>query len=270
MGLSWFKSESNNQQKMTRILYYYNIAMLAKIWYTITIHRKGEMIMKTKLITLILSALAAASLFALTACGNGNALTETANDVSSFNESSSVESEATSEIQNDAIAEEPIGSVEQPVEEPVDTTTNNTNAGSQTNQNNSTTYAPPSNGNVNTGGNNGGSTNTGTATKPQQQQPAAPAQTQPTIHQPIYKQQWVVDQAAWSEKVPVWGNKYIEVCNTCKADITVNPIQHLLNTEHSGYHTDVISVQTGTRTIHHEEQGHYENVLICGGCTGNH
>ena len=234
--------------------------------------------MKTKLMTLCLAALATVSLLALTACGSGSALTETASDISSFEEASSAESEVTSEVESNVIAEEPIGSAEQPIEEPIDTTTNDTNAGGQTNQNNNTMHTPPSNGNVNTGGNSGGNTNvgsgntnTGTATKPQQQQQtAASVQPQPTVHQPIYKQQWVVDQAAWSEEVPVWGNKGIMVCNTCGADISGHAGEHLDETMHGGYHSENIKIQTGTRTIHHEEQGHYESVLVCGGCTGTH
>ena len=238
--------------------------------------------MKTKLMTLCLATLATVSLLALTACGNGSALTETASDISSFEEASSAESEVTSEVESNVIAEEPIGSAEQPIEEPIDTTTNDTNAGDQTNQNNNTMHTPPSNGNVNTSDNSGGNTNvgssntnTGTATKPQQQQQmVAPVQTQPTVHQPIYKQQWVVDQAAWSEEVPVWGNKVIDVCNNCGADVTGNPgahgQEHALKGEGGGHHTEIIQVQTGTKTIHHKEQGHYKNVLVCGGCTGTH
>ena len=258
------------------------MAIFTKIWYAIIILRKGEMIMKKKLITLILSALATVSLLALTACGNGNALTETASDVSSFEEVSSVESETVSEVESDTIAEEPIGSAEQPVEEPVDTTANDTNAGGQTNQNNGTTYAPPSNGNVNTGGNNGGSTNTGTATKPQQQQQtAAPVQTQPTVHQPIYKQQYVVDQAAWTETVtkPVYEWKTQYICNNCKMNLGSyeNAVQHmkdsLLSGGKCGSYTDTpVQVQVGTKTeyIQHPEKGHWENILICNGCTGDH
>ncbi len=259
---------------MTRILYYYNIAMLAKIWYTIIIHRKGEKIMKTKLITLCLTALAAVSLLALTACGNGSALTETASEVSSFEEVSSVESETVSEVESDAIAEEPIGSVEQPVEEPVDTTANDTNAGGQTNQNYNTTYTPPSKGNVNTGGNtNVGSGNINT----QQQQTVAPAQTQPTVHQPIYKQQYVVDQAAWSEEVPVYTMVPVMICNDCGAYLhtgSIDPWEHIGNhtlNGGKGSWTDTYEKQqTGTKTIFHEEIGHWENVLVCGGCTSTH
>ena len=121
------------------------------------------------------------------------------------------------------------------------------------NTNNNTTG-----GNTNSGNINGGNT---TTTQPD---------PQPTVHAPIYKQQYVVDKAAWTEEVPLWGNKEISVCNTCGADITGFSVQHLLETEHGGYHSEVIKVQTGTKTIYHEEVGHYESVLVCGGCTGTH
>jgi len=60
------------------------------------------------------------------------------------------------------------------------------------------------------------------------------------------------------------------VCNTCGADISGHAGEHLDETMHGGYHSENIKIQTGTRTIHHEEQGHYESVLVCGGCTGTH
>ena len=126
------------------------------------------------------------------------------------------------------------------------------------NTNNNTTG-----GNTNSGNINGGNT---TTTQPDPQ----PEHPQPTVHAPIYKQQYVVDKAAWTEEVPLWGNKEISVCNTCGADITGFSVQHLLETEHGGYHSEVIKVQTGTKTIYHEEVGHYESVLVCGGCTGTH
>ena len=118
-------------------------------------------------------------------------------------------------------------------------------------------------GTTNNGHTGGGNT---TTTQPDPQ----PEQPQPTVHAPIYKQQWVVDTAAWTEEVPIWGNKEISVCNTCGADITGFSVQHLLDTEHGGYHSEVIKVQTGTRQIYHEEVGHWENVLVCGGCTETH
>ncbi len=235
--------------------------------------------MKTKLMTLCLATLATVPLLALTACGNGSALTETASDISSFEEVASVESKATSEVESDVIAEEPIGSAEQPIEEPADTTTNNT-TGNNTNTDNGSTYAPPSKGNVNTGGNSGTTqtpsipqrpANPTIPTTPQPETPSVQHNTPaPQNHAPIYEKKWVVDQAAWSEEVPVWGNKEISVCNTCKADITGFSVQHLLDTEHGGYHSEVIPVQTGTKVIEHKEVGHWESVLVCNGCTGTH
>ena len=137
----------------------------------------------------------------------------------------------------------------------------NANTGNTGSSTNTGTYPSPSN------GNNGGNTNTGTTTPPQQQ-------PQPTVHQPIYTQQWVVDQAAWSEEVPIWGNKEVAVCNYCKVEITGNAeghlYEHALNGIATGWHSEIIKVQTGTKTIQHEEIGHWESVLVCGGCTGTH
>ena len=55
-------------------------------------------------------------------------------------------------------------------------------------------------------------------------------------------------------------------------DITDDVYGHIDTTMHGGYSSKVIQIQTGTRTeyINHEEIGHWENVLICNGCTGAH
>ena len=163
-----------------------------------------------------------------------------------------------------------VESTEQPEEPNTEAAENTNQAGTQQQQTANNNSGANVNGNT---GNSGGSTNTtnnhvntgntgGTV-----QTPATP---KPQNHAPIYRQQYVVDKAAWSEEVPVWGNKEISVCNTCGADITGFSVQHLLDTEHGGYHSEVIKVQTGTKTIYHEEVGHWENVLICAGCTGIH
>ena len=122
-------------------------------------------------------------------------------------------------------------------------------------------------GTTNNGHTGGGNTNT---TQPDPQ----PEQPQPTVHAPIYKQQWVVDTAAWTEEVPVYETKEIEICNYCKAEITGNAESHLyehaLNGIATGWHSEFRQIQTGTKQIYHEEVGHWENVLVCGGCTGTH
>ena len=84
----------------------------------------------------------------------------------------------------------------------------------------------------------------------------------------------MVDTAAWTEEVPVYETKEIEICNYCKAEITGNAESHLyehaLNGIATGWHSEFRQIQTGTKQIYHEEVGHYENVLVCGGCTGTH
>ena len=100
------------------------------------------------------------------------------------------------------------------------------------------------------------------------------APAQPAVHAPLYQQQYVVDTPAGTETVtkPVYGNKTIWICNTCGMDITDDVYGHIDTTMHGGYSSKVIQIQTGTRTeyINHEEIGHWENVLICNGCTGAH
>ena len=106
-----------------------------------------------------------------------------------------------------------------------------------------------------------------TAQQPQTTAPATPA---PQNHAPLYRQQWVVDKAAWTEEQPVYEQKAVDICNTCGADVTADAAQHFYDTEHGGHHGEYRQILVGTKTIYHEEQGHYENVLICGGCTDTH
>ena len=114
-----------------------------------------------------------------------------------------------------------------------------------------------------------------TPAQPEQEQPATPEpepEPQPVWHEPVYEQQWVVDQAAWDETVsePIYENVELCICNGCGADITGDPWGHLEsqmlagNMACSGYHSEWHEVQTGTNTytVHHDEIGHYENVLV--------
>ena len=127
--------------------------------------------------------------------------------------------------------------------------TTNTGAGSSVNTN-------TTNNHVNTG-NTGGTVQT-------------PATPKPQNHAPIYRQQYVVDKAAWSEEVPVIQTVEKVYCSICGADITGHAGEHLDETMHGGYYSKGVPIQTGTKTIYHEEVGHWENVLICNGCTGTH
>lgn len=205
--------------------------------------------MKAKWITLILAAILAAAVTAvsLTACGS--------EDTASVAESAVV-SETAAEI-----AETTEPAAEETATEPAaETATESAEAPAESAAQPATQPATPVQ--VSAGA---------TAQQPQTTAPAAPA---PQNHAPLYWQQWVVDKAAWTEEQPVYETKILSICNTCGEDITGNTRehtkQHTLKEEGGSWHTEPRQVQTGTKTIHHEEQGHYESVLICGGCTGTH
>ena len=101
-------------------------------------------------------------------------------------------------------------------------------------------------------------------------QNAAPVHTH-NYNIPLYAQQWVVDQAAWTETVsePVFEMQIVWYCNTCGEDITSNPEGHIDETMHAGYRNDWKQVQTGTNTytVPHPEQGHYESVVTGHQCS---
>ena len=115
-----------------------------------------------------------------------------------------------------------------------------------------------------TGGSNAG--NSGSSGN----QNAAPVHTH-NYNIPLYTQQWVVDQAAWTETVsePVFEMQIVWYCNTCGEDITPNPEGHIDETMHAGYRNDWKQVQTGTNTytVPHPEQGHYESVVTGHQCS---
>lgn len=134
-------------------------------------------------------------------------------------------------------------SVQQPAEKP-------TQQGNQGSTGTSDTTKPSGNSNS---GTNAGSN------------PSKP-QKEPVWHDPVYENKWVVDQAAWDEtiSVPIYETQERAICTTCGADISGFAGEHLDETMHGGYHSEVIQVQVGTETqnIHHEEQGHWERRLV--------
>ena len=111
-----------------------------------------------------------------------------------------------------------------------------------------------------TGGSNAG--NSGSS----ENQNAAPTH----IHNyniPLYTEQWVVDQEAWTETVsePVCKMVEIAVGNQSGLEIVGDPNEYLLNNMNgdTGWHSEWIQKQTGTNTytVPHPEQGHYESVV---------
>lgn len=117
-----------------------------------------------------------------------------------------------------------------------------------------------------TGGSNGGNSGNGGT------QNTAPAHTH-NYNIPLYTQQWVVDQAAWTETVsePVFEMVEIAVGNQSGLEIVGDPNEYLLNNMNgdTGWHSEWIQKQTGTNTytVPHPEQGHYESVVTGHQCS---
>lgn len=68
----------------------------------------------------------------------------------------------------------------------------------------------------------------------------------------------VVVKDAWTETVPVYESKIVNICNGCGADITGNEREHMKsaalagNMNCGGWHNEQRQVQTGTNTITHD------------------
>ena len=115
-------------------------------------------------------------------------------------------------------------------------------------------------------GNVGGSSNTSKpGPAPQPEKPSQP-EKKPVWHDPVYEKKWVVDQAAWDETIsePIYEMVLHWYCNTCNADISADPEGHVDETMHGGYRSEYKQEQVGTNThtIHHDEIGHWEDVLV--------
>ena len=105
-------------------------------------------------------------------------------------------------------------------------------------------------------------------------------QTETVVHEAVTQQVYVVDQASWEEpvyeEVPVYETYGVEVCGVCgaemysSAEVSAHAETHidwetLENPFY--YYTDWRQRQVGTETvqtgtIHHEEQGHYEEQVV--------
>lgn len=104
-------------------------------------------------------------------------------------------------------------------------------------------------------------------------EPSRPAEPEKQWHEPVYKNRWVVDREAWDEVIeePVYEMVEHTICSSCGADISGWAVQHLEESlDCGGYYSEWRQEQTGTtsHTIHHEEQGHYEQVLVKEGYWG--
>ena len=66
----------------------------------------------------------------------------------------------------------------------------------------------------------------------------------------------ICDENGMDVEVPVFEQKYRNICNGCGADITGNEYDHndnhMLNGEKSGWHSEYRTYQTGTKTEHYD------------------
>lgn len=104
-------------------------------------------------------------------------------------------------------------------------------------------------------------------------EPTAPSSNPiPTQSQKIWVEDteriWVVDKDAWTESVPVYSSVEVSICNVCGADVTGNTTAHgkahMLAGEGSGHHSEVRQKITGSETVNHKEEGHWETRVVGG------
>ena len=133
--------------------------------------------------------------------------------------------------------------------------------------NNNSTEQKPSGGNNNSTEQkpSGGNNNSGNTSKPSspETKPSVPVHTHNwverthTVHHEAtgHNEQYVVSEA-WDEQKsePIYEMVERSICNTCGADITGFSVDHILNGDCGGYHSEWEQVQTGTNnyTVHHD------------------
>ena len=91
-------------------------------------------------------------------------------------------------------------------------------------------------------------------------------------HDAQYATKYVVDQQAYDEQQPNYTYESHMVCSACgmdfnangmsQSDVTAHIKAHALAGETSGYHSSMVQVLSGYTTVHHDEVGHNERVLV--------
>lgn len=96
------------------------------------------------------------------------------------------------------------------------------------------------------------------------------AQTQTIHHDAVYETKYVVDQPAYDEQ-PDWKNVDGYICDNCHQEMfTLEEAQmHVQISASMGsgkcksYHAGIVRIPPGAQNpIHHDEVGHYEQVLV--------
>ena len=92
------------------------------------------------------------------------------------------------------------------------------------------------------------------------------AQAKTIHHDAEYATNYVVDTPAYDEQFPITEQEERTICNTCGADLTTYSQReitaHLKQGNCYGYHSEAKLVITGYETVHHDEVGHYEKVVV--------
>lgn len=157
-----------------------------------------------------------------------------------------------------------------------DTGTSNSNTGNNSSSGNTGSSSNTGN-NSNSGSNSGNSgssnnntgSNTGGNTKPSHTHHWV-EQFKTVHHDAVYEDKYVVDQAAYDEQVPRYEMVEHRFCSACNQDVTslsqqeltIHKKQHVLNGENGGHYSKWIQEVVGYDTVHHDEVGHTERVLV--------
>lgn len=180
-------------------------------------------------------------------------------DESSKDDKKTTEEKTTEEMSTETIGKEK--TTESVSHSPSDKKENKTDSkkeGSQSNSGSTTTGTSTGNEASNTGGSSSGNTNQGVS---------GTQASSPVWHEPVVEKKWVVDTPAWDEEFPVYETRYREVCGLCGAymysDEDIYNHKKTFHSNEAGSHYDEsYQVQTGTYTVHHDEEGHWEEVVI--------
>ena len=136
-------------------------------------------------------------------------------------------------------------------------TSTNTNKGSNSNSKPSSGSSSNSNSSNNTGGSStSGSTGGNTSNKEESHTHNWVPITSVLHHDEQGHNEKILVSEAWTEEIPIYEDKEVAICNGCGADITNNPTEHnmnhMLNGEKGGWHTEWKQVQVGTNKINHD------------------
>ena len=184
-------------------------------------------------------------------------------DESSKDDKKTTEEKTTEEMSTETIGKEK--TTESVSHSPSDKKENKTDSkkeGSQSNSGSTTTGTSTgtSTGSAtsNTGGSSSGNTNQGVS---------GTQASSPVWHEPVVEKKWVVDTPAWDEEFPVYETRYREVCGLCggymySEDDIINHFTTVHPREAGSWYDESYQVQTGTYTVHHDEIGHWEEVVI--------